>query len=191
MIGLLGVLVAGCATTQVESRLSEDWQGALVHVFVIAEVGSHWAEQDVQALRVKLAEDLGQHCPRVDVRVIGGLELEPPDFTDEVASSGAPHLLLLSQTAAKRRLQGFGTSTPAGFMFDARLLRVADRAVLWRASLDTGGSMSTQEGFAGSMVGHLVDRMLDDGLLIRGRGDPLRSRPARATGADDAFDDEF
>ncbi len=187
MIGLLGVLVAGCASTRVESRRSADWQGALVHLFVIAEVGGHWNEAEVQALRVRLEEDLGEHCPRVDVRVAGGLQLEPPDLVAEVAASGAPHLLRLTQTSAKRRLQGFGTSAPAGFMFDARLLRVADRKALWRASLDTGGSMNTQEGFVGSMVDHLVERMLDDGLLIAGRGDPLGRRPDWASQSADEF----
>jgi len=56
-------------------------------------------------------------------------------------------------------------------------MRVADRKVLWRAALDTGGRLSSQTSFIGSMVEKLVERMLDDGLLTPYGGDPARQRP--------------
>ncbi len=173
-IGRLGVmvamvalvaLVAGCATTSVESRLSEDWTGTVEHLFVVAHAGTHWDEAQVQALKGYLLQDLAWYCPRVDVLVTGGLQLEPPDLAAEVAASGAPHVLEVTQRADKLREFLLLFTGHAGYLFDARLVRASDGRTVWRANLDTGGGLSSRDQLVGSMVDRLVERMLDDGLL--------------------------
>jgi hypothetical protein len=175
-LALLGLL-AGCATTHVESNLSDEWTGHLDEVFVVAEVASDWSSEDAATLGTLLERELALHCPRFAVRVLGGLSLEQPDVAEEVERSGMTHVLALTQTMTRTRDQGFGMRSHAGFVFDAQLIRVLDRKPLWRANLDTGGNASDLRTYGESLASDLVERMIADGLLVENAGDLANQPP--------------
>lgn len=160
----LALLLAGCASTQVQTRVAEGFSQPVERFYLVAKVAGNWDEASTSMLEEALQAKLNP-CVEMATHVISPLALDPDAYLGEMERFGTSHVLLLEQTMEKTLSQGWMGDSPRGFVFDARLVDLATEDVLWRANLDSGGNAGFRGEYIYSMAETLVEAMKKDGVI--------------------------
>jgi len=162
------MLLSGCASTSVQTRLANDFKGPVNKVFIVVKVSGNWSEIETKQLCRELGQKLG-FCLQNSIHVISPLTLDHSEIQKGMDSYNAPYTLLLEQTMEKVKSQ-WGSDIPSGFIFNARLVQKATERVVWSANLNSSGNAGIRQDYTNSMVKKLVNTMERDGLISCNEG---------------------
>ncbi|MBD3221563.1 hypothetical protein GF314_09995 [bacterium] len=160
----LVILTTGCASTSFESRVADGFDRTVERLFVLADVGGNWDQDDVDHLRAALRAGFVP-CVEVEVAVVSPLSLDPGDVQRDIESFAPEFVLVLDQTMEKSQSMGIFGDTPRGFVFNAILTDPRSEEIVWRANLDSSGNSDSRSSYIGSMVEKLIAGMNSDGVV--------------------------
>jgi len=134
---------------------------------IVVQVAGNWSGYDSVYLGERIQNDLETRGIPSDLLATDPLSLDAPDINREIETCGFDHVLILFQTTEKTMNQGLFGDSPRGFVFDVRLMRVADAEILWRGNLDASGNADSRRTYINSLVKMLMERLETDRVVTR------------------------
>ena len=140
-IGLIIILLSGCATASIESGESNNVKGPYNKIFILIS-GSPRADKFIEAFSENIIQAISERGTSVEVHVEGRLSLETQAEVDSKINTYNPDVVLIMKQTEALVNGSYGFGSGKGSLagtFDLRLFEKAEKRPIWRANMKAYG----------------------------------------------------
>lgn len=140
-IGLIIILLSGCATASIESGESNNVKGPYSKIFILIS-GSPRADKFIEGFAEKIKQAIADRGTGAEVYVEGRLSLETQKEIDDKINAYNPEVVLIMKQTEALVNGGYGFGAGKGSLagtFDLKLFEKTEKRPVWRANMKAYG----------------------------------------------------